>query len=250
VGGDLTVQRLLNAYRLGIFPWYSEGAPILWWSPPERAILLPGDERLARSTRKALRRRPFEVRMDTRFEDVVHHCAQVERPGQDGTWITREIREAYVELHRAGYAHSIEAFRDGHLAGGLYGISLGAALFGESMFTLESYASRAAFERLCQLAWGWGFQLIDGQLPNANLLSLGARVVTRAMERAVVPSSSSWMAFFSFSSVSRCSMAVKISCQRLRFWRSSSKRSRTVSTLATFATGAATPRNVIVTFSS
>jgi len=179
VGGDLSVRRLLNAYSLGIFPWYNEDTPILWWSPPERAILLPGDERFSRSTRKALERRPFEIRMDTRFDDVVRHCAKAARPGQDGTWITEAIRSAYLDLHRAGFAHSFEAYRDGELAGGLYGISLGAAFFGESMFSLESYASRAAFAALCRRAWGWGFQFIDGQVPNDNLQTLGARVVGR-----------------------------------------------------------------------
>ncbi|WP_306601427.1 leucyl/phenylalanyl-tRNA--protein transferase [Geothrix sp. 21YS21S-2] len=179
VGGDLSVPRLLGAYRLGVFPWYSEGSPILWWSPPRRAILLPGDEHLSRSTRRALARNPFEVRFDTRFAEVVEHCARVERPGQGGTWITREIRAGYLALHREGYAHSIEAWRGGELCGGLYGVSLGAAFFGESMFSLESYASRAAFAALCRLAWGWGFHLIDGQVPNANLEDLGARVVDR-----------------------------------------------------------------------
>lgn len=179
VGGDLGVPRLLDAYRLGVFPWFSDGSPILWWSPPERALLLPGDEHLSRSARRALDRRPFEIRRDTCFEAVVARCAQVERTGQDGTWITLEIQRAYAALHREGYAHSIEAFRDGKLAGGLYGISLGAAFFGESMFTLESYASRAAFAHLCRLAWDWGFHFIDGQLPNPNLRDLGARVVDR-----------------------------------------------------------------------
>jgi len=179
VGGDLTVARLVNAYRLGIFPWYSDDSPILWWSPPQRAIFLPGDERLSRSTRKALARKPFEVRVDTCFEEVVRRCAQVDRPGQAGTWITGDIQRAYVDLHHAGYAHSFEAWRDGELAGGLYGVSLGAAFFGESMFSLTSYASRAAFAGLCERLWARGFHLIDGQLPNPNLLDLGARVVDR-----------------------------------------------------------------------
>ena len=179
VGGDLTVPRLLAAYAQGIFPWYSEATPILWWSPPERAILLTGDEHLSRSTLRALRRRPFELRVDTSFEAVVAHCAAVDRPGQDGTWITRAIRRGYLALHQEGFAHSFEAWRDGRLAGGLYGVSLGAAFFGESMFSLEDYASRAAFAGLCRLAWGWGFHLIDGQVPNENLEDLGARTVSR-----------------------------------------------------------------------
>ena len=179
VGGDLAPARLLEAYRHGIFPWYSEGSPILWWSPPERAIILPGEERLARRTRRALRQLAFQVRRDTRFEAVIRHCAQVPRPGQDGTWITEAMVQAYLALHRQGYAHSFEAYRDGQLVGGLYGISLGAAFFGESMFSLASYGSRAAFQTLCAAAWDWGFQFIDGQLPNANLADLGARVIGR-----------------------------------------------------------------------
>jgi leucyl/phenylalanyl-tRNA--protein transferase len=119
------------------------------------------------------------VRRDTCFQAVVAQCARVPRPGQAGTWITPEMARAYTALHREGYAHSFEAFRDGRLAGGLYGVSLGAAFFGESMFSLESYASRAAFAELCRTAWGWGFQFIDGQVPNANLAGLGARVVGR-----------------------------------------------------------------------
>jgi len=179
VGADLSVPTLVQAYRLGIFPWFSEGSPILWWSPPERAILLPGDEHVSRSTRKALARLPFEIRRDTCFNRVVGHCAKAPRPGQSGTWITPAVQRAYLALHRAGHAHSIEVFRAGQLVGGLYGVSLGAAFFGESMFSLESYASRAAFANLCGLAWGWGFHFIDGQLPNANLTALGARTVSR-----------------------------------------------------------------------
>ena len=179
VGGDLAVATLLQAYRLGIFPWFSEESPILWWSPPERAILLPGDEHLSRSTRKALARLPFEIHRDTCFARVVGHCAGVPRRGQAGTWITAEVQAAYLALHRAGHAHSIEVFRAGKLVGGLYGVSIGAAFFGESMFSLESYASRAAFAHLCGLAWGWGFHFIDGQVPNPNLAALGARVVSR-----------------------------------------------------------------------
>jgi leucyl/phenylalanyl-tRNA--protein transferase len=179
VGGDLSMARVLQAYRAGIFPWYGPRPPILWWSPPERAIILPGEERLSRRTRRALRQLDFELRMDTRFEAVIGLCARTPRPGQDGTWITPAMQRAYLALHRAGYAHSVEVFRGERLVGGLYGLSLGAAFFGESMFSLESYASRAAFEGLCRTAWGWGFQFIDGQLPNPNLQDLGARVVSR-----------------------------------------------------------------------
>jgi len=179
VGGDLSPARLLNAYRRGIFPWYDEESPILWWSPPERAIILPGEERLTRRTQRALRQSGFQIRRDSCFEEVIGQCSAIPRPGQDGTWITPEMAQAYTVLHRQGYAHSFEAFRAGKLAGGLYGISLGAAFFGESMFSLEGYASRAAFAELCRVAWAWGFQFIDGQLPNPNLADLGARVVSR-----------------------------------------------------------------------
>ncbi|MGA2081153.1 MAG: leucyl/phenylalanyl-tRNA--protein transferase [Holophaga sp.] len=179
VGGDLTVSRLLKAYASGIFPWYGEDSPILWWSPPTRAVFLPGDDRLPRRSRRALRGLDFQVRRDTCFEAVIESCARIPRRDQGGTWITEEMCEAYVALHREGYAHSFETFRGDHLVGGLYGVSLGAAFFGESMFTQESYASRAAFAELCRTLWSWGFQLIDGQLPNPNLDDLGARVVSR-----------------------------------------------------------------------
>jgi leucyl/phenylalanyl-tRNA--protein transferase len=178
-GGDLSVPRLLEAYARGIFPWYSEGQPLLWWSPPERAVFLRGDGRLPRSTRRILARVPFEVRVDTSFEAVVAGCAEVPRAGQGGTWITREMRRAYGALHRAGFAHCFEAWRDGKLRGGLYGVSLGGAFFGESMFSLEPGASRAAFRELCGRCWEWGFDFIDGQAPNANLHTLGARILDR-----------------------------------------------------------------------
>ena len=179
IGGDLSPARLLEAYGRGIFPWYNDDSPIMWWSPPERAIILPGEERLSRRTLRALRQREFQIQRDTRFEAVIRHCSRTPRPGQDGTWITDAMIEAYLALHREGYAHSFEATRAGELVGGLYGVSLGAAFFGESMFSLESYGSRAAFQALCATAWDWGFQFIDGQLPNANLEDLGARVVSR-----------------------------------------------------------------------
>jgi leucyl/phenylalanyl-tRNA---protein transferase len=179
VGGDLSVQRLLKAYSTGIFPWFSEEDPILWWSPPERALVLPGEERFSRRTRRALKNAGFEIRIDTAFTAVVTACRTAPRPGQDGTWITPTMREAYIALHQAGLAHSFETFFEGELVGGLYGVSLGAAFFGESMFSKVDYASRAAFQKLCDVAWGWGFHFIDGQLPNDNLRQLGARIFTR-----------------------------------------------------------------------
>ena len=180
IGGDLGVERLLLAYRSGIFPWYGEGDPLLWWSPPERALLRPGHLHLAARTRRNLRHSPFEIRMDTAFQSVIGHCSKVPRLGQDGTWITPEMRTAYVELHRAGHAHSVEAWRDGELRGGLYGVSLGGAFFGESMFSLEAEASRAALAVLDERLAAWGFTMLDGQLPHEGLLGYGFQVVPRS----------------------------------------------------------------------
>lgn len=179
VGGDLSSARLLAAYRHGLFPWYEEGLPILWWSPPERAVFLPGEGRLPARARRALRQHPFEIRFDTAFEAVIAACQRAPRKGQDGTWITEDMRSAYTRLHREGHAHCVEAWRGGRLCGGLYGLTLGGAFCGESMFSLEPYASRAAFQALCERLWSSGFRLLDGQLPNANLAQLGARVVDR-----------------------------------------------------------------------
>ena len=179
VGGDLGAERLLAAYSSGIFPWYGEGDPILWWSPPERALIIPGQEHIPARARRALRRAAFEVRVDTAFAQVIERCAHIPRSGQPGTWITEAMMRAYTELHHAGLAHSIESWHRGELVGGLYGISLGAAFFGESMFSERDYASRAAFAALCRLAEDWGFHFIDGQLPNANLMQLGAVVIPR-----------------------------------------------------------------------
>lgn len=181
IGGDLSVPRLLQAYRSGIFPWFGEEDPLLWWSPPERALLHPGHLHLSARTLRSLRHRPFETRFDTAFEAVIGHCSRVPRPGQDGTWITAEMREAYLALHRAGHAHSVEAWRDGQLRGGLYGVSLGGAFFGESMFSLEPEASRAALAALDARLASWGFTLLDGQLPHEGLSGYGFRVVPRRL---------------------------------------------------------------------
>lgn len=181
IGGDLRVDRLLLAYQSGIFPWYGEDDPLLWWSPPERALLRPGHLHLSARTRRSLRQYPFEIRFDTAFEAVIGHCSAVPRPGQDGTWITAEMREAYVALHRAGHAHSVEAWRDGELRGGLYGVSLGGAFFGESMVSLEPEASRGALQALDARLKAWGFRMIDGQLPHEGLRGYGFQVVPRAL---------------------------------------------------------------------
>ena len=166
IGGDLSVERLLVAYRSGIFPWFGADDPLLWWSPPERALLRPGHLHLSARTRRSLRKNPFEIRFDTAFEEVIGHCSRVPRPGQAGTWITRDMREAYLALHWQGHAHSVEAWRDGQLCGGLYGVSQGGAFFGESMFSLKPEASRAALGALDVRLAAWGFTLLDGQLPH------------------------------------------------------------------------------------
>lgn len=184
VGGDLSPARLLLAYSLGIFPWFNEGDPILWWSPDPRCVVLRGEEHIPRSTLRKLRRGDFEIRMDTAFKAVMRACAEAPRKGQEGTWISEAMVEAYVALHAAGYAHSVEAWRGGELVGGVYGVSLGAAFFGESMFARVPDASKAAFAALCVRAWDWDFQFIDAQVPTAHLERLGARLVGRDEFRA------------------------------------------------------------------
>jgi len=178
VGGDLRPATLLDAYGKGIFPWYSE-PPILWFSPDPRMVLLPDELRLSRSVSRALYRNAFEVRFDTAFDRVITACASVDRPGQSGTWINPDMIRAYAELHRQGYAHSCEAWRDGRLAGGLYGVSLGGAFFGESMFSLEPDASKVAFVRLVERLREWSFTLVDCQIHTDHLARFGAREVPR-----------------------------------------------------------------------
>ncbi len=190
IGGDLRPRRLLNAYALGIFPWYSDGQPILWHSPDPRFVLAPGQLHLPRSLAKTMRRGVYDIRYDTAFEEVIRACARASRPGQHGTWITREMERAYVALHRLGFAHSVEAYRDGHLCGGLYGVSLGSAFFGESMFAHAPDASKVAFAHLVQRVSGWGFTLIDCQQETEHLARFGAQMWPRgtfleALEQAL-----------------------------------------------------------------
>lgn len=179
IGGDLSPQRLVNAYCQGIFPWPSRNEPLLWFSLDPRMVLIPGEFRLGKSLRRVVRSGRFEVRIDTCFEQVIGHCADVERDGQDGTWITLEMIEAYTLLHRLGLAHSFETFRDGRLVGGLYGVSVGQMFCGESMFHLETDASKVAFVRLVEFCRAHGFKLIDAQQETAHLASLGARPIKR-----------------------------------------------------------------------
>ena len=162
-GGNLDIPVLLEAYSKGIFPWYSEGSAILWWSPDPRMILFPDKFRISKSLSQTIRNRDFEVRMDTRFADVIRNCSEVQRPGQDGTWITADMVAAYIRLHEKGYAHSVEVYTDGELSGGLYGVSLGRAFFGESMFHLQRDVSKVALYHLVDFARKQGFSLIDAQ---------------------------------------------------------------------------------------
>jgi leucyl/phenylalanyl-tRNA--protein transferase len=180
VGGDLSPDRLLRAYAEGIFPWYSEETPILWWSPEPRMVLLPAELHVPRSLRRAMRSGAFEVRTDTAFGEVIRRCAGKERPGQDGTWITAEMIEAYTRLHDLGFAHSFEAWEGGELAGGLYGVSLGAAFFGESMFADRPDASKVAFAASIEWLLERGFELVDCQVDTEHLRRFGAREIPRA----------------------------------------------------------------------
>jgi leucyl/phenylalanyl-tRNA--protein transferase len=192
VGGDLSPQRLLLAYSLGIFPWYGEGLPILWHSPDPRTVLPLEALRVSRSLRKVLRRGDYEVRLDTAFARVIERCASIERPEGEGTWITSEMRAAYERLHELGYAHSAEAWLEGRLVGGLYGVSLGSAFFGESMYADAPDASKVAFVTLARQLRAWGFEWIDCQVHTEHLARFGARswprrrfldALRRALER-------------------------------------------------------------------
>ncbi len=179
IGGDMSPARLLNAYIHGIFPWFSDDTgPIMWWSPDPRAVFLPNSVKVSRSLRRTLARGEFEVRFDTVFDDVVRGCA-APRDGDRGTWITPAIRAAYGDLHRLGYAHSVETWMDGELAGGLYGVSIGRMFFGESMFARRSDASKVALVLLAEQLEKWQFDLIDCQVMNPHLQSLGAVEMSR-----------------------------------------------------------------------
>jgi leucyl/phenylalanyl-tRNA--protein transferase len=178
-GGDLSAPRLLEAYRRGIYPWYSEGQPALWWSPDPRMVLFVDEFRPSRSLRRRIARREFDVRVDTAFAAVIDACARAPRKGQDGTWITTEMIGAYVRMHELGYAHSVEAWRDGELTGGLYGLALGRVFFGESMFARATDASKVCLATLVAMLQQRGMALIDCQQETEHLASLGARPIPR-----------------------------------------------------------------------
>ena len=178
VGGDLNPDRLLSAYRQGVFPWFSDGQPILWWSPDPRAILYPADLHISRSLRKSLRTQGFAVTADRAFDDVIQRCAE-SRNAREGTWITSGMQEAYCTLYRMGYAHSVETWQNGQLVGGLYGLAIGKAFFGESMFSQITDASKTALVALSVSLTASGYHFIDCQVVSEHLNSLGAKAVPR-----------------------------------------------------------------------
>ncbi|RRS30837.1 MAG: leucyl-tRNA--protein transferase [Epsilonproteobacteria bacterium (ex Lamellibrachia satsuma)] len=178
-GGDLCSSRLLTAYRNGIFPWYSPGDPILWWSPNPRLLLYPHKFHLRKSFRRVLRSGKFTVTFDKEFSNVIKHCATVPREGQESTWIVEEIQEAFIRLHEEGFAHSVEVYKEGKLVGGLYGIAMGKAFFGESMFSLVSDASKVAFKALSDVLGDRGYDFIDCQMKTDHMVGLGAQTVQR-----------------------------------------------------------------------
>ncbi len=179
VGGDLSPQRIINAYMNGIFPWYSDGQPILWWSPNPRAVLFPDKLHVSRSLQKVIRKGVYRTTLDQAFEQVIEHCAQTPRKDQDGTWITDDMAQAYIRLHQLGFAHSAECWLEDKLVGGLYGIALGRVFFGESMFSHRSNASKVAFVHLLDELKKADYALIDCQVTTEHLLSLGAEEIPR-----------------------------------------------------------------------
>ena len=175
VGGDLSIERLKLAYSKGIFPWYSDDLPIIWHSPDPRMVLLPSDLVVNRSLKKAINKKPFRLTMDVAFGDVILECSKIPRPGQNGTWITEDMLNAYIALHKAGWAHSVEAWQDDTLVGGLYGVSIGSAFFGESMFSKADNASKIAFASFVSQLTTWGFKMVDCQVHTEHLEKFGAR---------------------------------------------------------------------------
>lgn len=178
IGGDLSVERLKLAYANGIFPWYSDDQPILWWSPDPRCVLFPERIHISRSLRKKLRQGNYQITIDQAFSEVIRECA-APRAKQDGTWITSEIEAAYIRLHQLGLAHSFECWQDGELVGGLYGIAMGRCFFGESMFSRATDASKITFVHLAGQLKAWDYAIIDCQVENPHLISLGAESISR-----------------------------------------------------------------------
>lgn len=179
IGGDLSPERLLEAYRAGIFPWYSSGQPVFWWSPDPRMVLFPQELKVSRSLARRIKKRDYEIRCDTAFQAVMKACADTSRPDQDGTWIVPEMVEAYCDLHERGYAHSVETWMDGKLAGGLYGVAMGGMFYGESMFHRVTDASKITLVHLVRFLGAHGYGMIDCQMHTSHLASLGAREIAR-----------------------------------------------------------------------
>lgn len=179
IGGDLSPERLIEAYKNGIFPWYSEDYPIMWWSPNPRMVLFPKEFRRTKNLRRLVNKGVYEVKFDTNFTNVMIQCSQADRGNQDGTWITQEMIEAYSKLHELGVAHSVETYYDGQLIGGLYGLALGKVFFGESMFYKKSNASKVAFWHLVEKLLEWDYDIIDAQQQTDHFKSLGGNAIDR-----------------------------------------------------------------------
>lgn len=186
VGGALTPEWLLMAYSLGIFPWFNPDEPICWWTPNPRSILYVDQVKVRRSLIKTIRKQHFTVTLDTQFQNIIENCAKSPRPGQDGTWITEEMLEAYCQLHEKGYAHSVEVWSNDKLVGGLYGVAMGKVFFGESMFAYQSDASKIALVALSEQLIAWGFRMIDTQVETEHLKSMGAQLVDRAFFETIL----------------------------------------------------------------
>lgn len=179
VGGDLSCERLILAYSMGIFPWYIESSPIFWWSPDPRLVLFPEELHVSRSLKQIIKKQIFTITTDKAFEEVIRNCATIKRRGSKGTWLTEEMIDAYIDLHRLNYAHSYESWYNGELVGGLYGVAIGGVFFGESMFTKMSNASKVAFVKTVESLNSWGFVIIDCQVQTKHLMSFGARLIPR-----------------------------------------------------------------------
>ncbi len=189
IGGDLSLERLLLAYQNGIFPWFSENEPLLWWSPDPRLVLFPDTIKISRSLKKDIKRTPFRITVDNAFEQTIVSCAQPRRDSHEGTWLVDEMIDAYIQLHKQGYAHSIETWHGNSLIGGLYGVCLGGSFFGESMFSNESNASKIALSALATLLNTHGFDMIDCQVTTNHLVNMGAVEVSREnFLKALAPS--------------------------------------------------------------
>lgn len=179
IGGDLSPERLIDAYKNGIFPWYSEDYPIMWWSPNPRMVMFPKEFKRTKSLKRLVNKKIFEIKFDTNFKNVILQCANVDRGNQDGTWITQDMIASYIKLHELGIAHSVEAYHEGQLVGGLYGIAIGKVFFGESMFHKKNDASKVAFWYLVEKLLEWDFDIIDAQQQTDHFKSLGGKAIDR-----------------------------------------------------------------------